>query len=60
MWRLRAGELRHDPLLFRIQGENDLVEAVSLGEQAPLSRVHGHVVGRDGHLGRWNNESSQS
>lgn len=56
---LRPSELRYRLLLLGIQGENDLIEAVSLGKKAPLRRSDGHVIGRYGDLGRWNDESGE-
>ena len=44
----------------KIEGENDLVKALRLREQATLRSFHRLVVSGDGHLGRWNDESCDS
>ena len=60
MGRLWSSKLRYGLLLVRIQGENDLVETVRLGKKASLRCIDGQVISRDSHLGRWNEESSQT
>ena len=57
---LRPRQLGDGLLLVRVQGQNHLLKAVRLAEKAALGRVDGHVIGRDSHLGRRNDERSNA